>query len=82
MKKKIFLLLSIVLMASAIFAFKAYGSVEIPDPDIPVGDFDSINRCRCKNNGCYGGNALSLRAACAKSNEPLDCSKYNGNCPD
>lgn len=54
---------------------------DIPDPH---GNFDEINRCRCKENGdvvgCYAGNAISLRPACAKSKDPIVCSNYNSNC--
>lgn len=46
------------------------------------GKLDDVNRCRCKHNGCYGGNAISLRAECAKSDTPIDCSDYDGNCPE
>lgn len=85
--KKFFLLLGAVIMISAAVTFNAYAGDGDDDndngtslPDI-TGDFDSINRCRCKDNGCYGGNAISLRAACAKSEEALDCSEYEKNCP-
>ncbi len=78
--KKVLLFLSVAMLISAFFAFKAYAGVTLPStPSLP-GDFDSINRCRCKNNGCYGGNAISLRAACAKSDEPINCSSFSGNC--
>lgn len=79
--KKVLLFFGAAVLVSALFAFKAYADATIPSvPGLP-GDFDSVNRCRCKNNGCYGGNAISLRAACAKSEEPIDdCSLYAGNC--
>lgn len=86
MKRNI-LLLGAFMMISAAVTFNAYAGDGDDDddndtslPDI-TGDFDSINRCRCKDNGCYGGNAISLRAACAKSEEAIDCSKYEGSCP-
>ena len=45
------------------------------------GDFDGIMRCRCKDDGCYGGNALSFRPICAKSDKgPINCADYNDNC--
>ena len=82
MRKKVYLLLSAVCLVSALFAFNAYAGIEdAGDITLPEGDLDSVNRCRCKNDRCYGGNAISLRAACAKSNEPLNCADYDGNCP-
>lgn len=81
--KKVILLLSAVCVLSALFTFNAYAGIEdAVDVSIPDGDLDSINRCRCKNEGCYGGNAISLRAACAKSEGTLNCSDYVGNCPN
>lgn len=44
------------------------------------GNFDEVVRCRYKDNACYGGNAISLRAACYKGKEAVLCSKYNTNC--
>lgn len=80
--RKVILLVSAVCVLSALFTFNAYAGIDDDDIDtsIPVGDLDSVNRCRCKGNGCYGGNAISLRASCAKSDEPLNCSDYDGNC--
>lgn len=51
------------------------------DPTIP-GDWDStVNHCRCKDKGCYGGNALSFRSSCAKSDfENINCRLYDRNC--
>jgi hypothetical protein len=34
------------------------------------------NVCRCKHDGCYGGNAISLRPRCGQG----DCSTQLGNC--
>lgn len=80
--KKVILLLSAVCVLSALFTFNAYAGIEdAADVSIPDGDLDSINRCRCKNEGCYGGNAISLRAACGKSEGTLTCSDHDGNCP-
>lgn len=80
--KKVLLFFGAAVLVSAFFAFKSYAGDGGATPVIPnlPGDFDSVNRCRCKNNGCYGGNAISLRAACAKSEGPIDCSLYAGNC--
>lgn len=80
--KRVILLLSAVCLLSALFAINVYGGIEdAGDITVPGGDLDSVNRCRCKNNGCYGGNAISLRPACAKSDGVLDCSEYDVNCP-
>lgn len=53
--------------------------IKLDPGDIPV-EMDPTMRCRCKKNGCYGGNALSFRPACAKGNGPIQCNEYNGNC--
>ncbi len=37
--------------------------------------------CRCKSNGCYGGNAFSFRASCFKITQPEQrCYNYDGHC--
>ena len=41
----------------------------------------SVAALEAKHEGCYGGNAVSLRAACAKSNDLLNCADFEGNCP-
>jgi len=43
--------------------------------------------CRCKENsnginGCYGGNAISLRASCYKGSANIMCNNYDSNCPN
>lgn len=47
-----------------------------------TGDFDTVARCRCKKGGCYGGNAISFRSACAKGDDATDCSEHKSNCPE
>ncbi len=82
--KKVLLFLGAAVVVSVLFAFQSYAggaSVDVTLPDV-TGDFDSVNRCRCKKNGCYGGNAISFRAACAKDTAPIDCSDYLGVCKD
>ena len=60
MRKKVFLLLSAVCLVSALFTFNAYAGIEdAGDITLPEGDLDVVNRCRCKHEGCYGGNAQS-----------------------
>jgi hypothetical protein len=82
MRKTVFLLLSAVLLVSALFTFNAYAGIDAAaDITLPEGDFDSVNRCRCKHEGCYAGNAISFRAACAKSDTFLNCAEYAENCP-
>ena len=82
MRKKVFLLLSAVCLVSALFTFNAYAGIEdAGDITLPEGDLDVVNRCRCKHEGCYGGNAVSLGAACAKSHDLLNCADFEGNCP-
>lgn len=70
-------------MAIASFCvYEAYAGTPIwQNPPVIVGDFDGINRCRCKQDGCYGGNAISFRASCAKSADPIQCADYDNNCP-
>ena len=41
----------------------------------------SLPEAIAKHERCYGGNAVSLRAACAKSNDLLNCADFAGNCP-
>ena len=41
----------------------------------------SVAALEAKHERCYGGNAVSLRAACAKSNDLLNCADFAGNCP-
>ena len=41
--------------------------------------------CRCKENsegvkGCYGGNAISLKANCYKGISAIHCNKFDSNC--
>lgn len=81
--KKVLLFLGAAVVVSVLFAFQSYAgaSVDVTLPDV-TGDFDSVNRCRCKKNGCYGGNAISFRAACAKDTAPINCSDYLGVCKD
>ena len=51
-----------------------YGQVSLPDwPDTP-----EENLCRCKADGCYGGNLISFRARCGEG----ICSASDSNCPD
>ncbi len=35
------------------------------------------NLCRCKADGCYGGNLISLRARCGQG----DCTATTDRCP-
>lgn len=46
-------------------------------PDIDEGN---IMHCRCKSDGCYAGNWISLRAECATSEGPIMCNQYSANC--
>lgn len=72
---------SLVLFCALAFIGSTLTAQNIPDPH---GDFDQINRCRCKEvdgeMGCYGGNAISLRPCCAKSKNPINCWEYDRNC--
>jgi hypothetical protein len=47
------------------------------------GEVDSGSiRCRCKDGGCYGGNAISFRAKCAIVGGKEVCNDFGkGNCP-
>lgn len=47
-------------------------SIENPWPETP-----EVNLCRCKADGCYGGNLISFRARCGQG----DCSASASNCP-
>ena len=46
------------------------GDVTLPDPP-------DENICRCKDDGCYGGNLISLRPRCGQG----DCTQWIQNCP-
>lgn len=78
MKRFRYYVTSIVTLFLFSFCFTA-SSGEIPEiPEIPI---DEMNRCRCKHDGCYGGNLISLRPKCAVDDEPIDCTEYTMNCP-
>ncbi|MDD6252595.1 MAG: hypothetical protein ACI3ZO_00375 [Candidatus Cryptobacteroides sp.] len=78
MKKTIFAAIAVLLSLTAVYVCQA----KIADASkISVtGDFDSVIRCRCKRGGCYGGNAISFRGACAKSRESIQCYEFEANC--
>lgn len=80
-KKVIVILLAIVscIVLCASLALHAQ-NITLPDPPQVDGDMDSVNRCRCKDGGCYGGNAISFRASCAKAEYPIKCNDYKSNC--
>lgn len=49
-------------------------TIEIPEwPSTP-----EENLCRCRADGCYGGNLISFRPRCGQG----DCSASTSNCPD
>jgi len=77
--KKTRLLIILFMFASALFiesSVNANETVEVPE--IP-GEVFTTFTCRCKYSGCFGGNNISLRAACAKN--VGDCTQYKNNCP-
>lgn len=45
--------------------------------DNPWPETPEENLCRCKADGCYGGNLISFRARCGQG----DCSASSSNCP-
>lgn len=75
MKRFLYFVTSVVTLFLFSICFTASSS-EIPD--IPI---DEMNRCRCKHDGCYGGNLISLRPKCAVDDDPIDCTEYIMNCP-
>ena len=74
MKKVIFLLAAIALMQ---FVPNVKGSA---DDLIEWPEEGDIMHCRCKQEGCYAGNAFSLRPECATGHGSIECWKYNANC--
>ena len=94
MKKIIYSAIGATLICSAVLAFSFSnkgkelmsnaGKIEVlaaGEANLPT-TFDPTFRCRCKDGGCYGGNAISIRSACYKNTTEGDlCNKYNANCP-
>lgn len=79
MKKTRFLII-LLLFATTLFIESSVNAnqIDVEMPEIP-GEVFTTFTCRCKHGGCYGGNNLSIRAACAKNVD--DCTKYAHNCP-
>ena len=89
MKKKSIIIISAVIIISCLgvlFGRNAYAQEPIK---VTLSATESASLapngdgqwCRCKAGGCYAGCQLSVRSCCAHSKtEPIDCTKYSGNC--
>ncbi len=78
--RKIILFFSAVLMISAIYTITAKASNENNDGAGNAEITDPVNRCRCKHDGCYGGNAISFRKLCARDEGIILCSSFDAVC--
>lgn len=79
MKRLIYVTATFVIVAIGLIIPVRALSEDIPGlPDIPI---NGKYHCRCKDNGCFGGNLISLRPLCAVSDETIDCTEWNMNCP-
>ena len=79
MKIIAFLTTTIVIVAIGLIIPVRALSEDIPGlPDIPI---DGEYHCCCKDNGCYGTNPISFRPLCGLSDEIIDCTELNMNCP-
>lgn len=75
--KKISILLSLAVSTLLLESSVNANQIEI-EVDIPAEAVTTFV-CRCKHGGCYGGNIISFRSACAKN--VVMCRDYDSNCP-
>jgi hypothetical protein len=65
---------SVIVFSMLIMSYQPTQSQTIELPDWP--DHPEENICRCKYDGCYGGNLISFRSRCGQG----DCSSSASNC--
>ncbi len=82
MKKSI--LKNVAILTFALFGLGIIGNnvlYAITSPiEVGVDEIWTHNYCRCHGEECKGGNAISFRRSCAKSEEPIQCPDYSVNC--
>lgn len=84
--KKVLIALFGIMLISCLFSsnVNSQSTVEqVVDKIIDATTEDGTTpHCRCKGGGCYGGNAFSFRASCAKLASGVGfCNTYDSNCP-
>jgi hypothetical protein len=80
MKTKKILMLFSILALGLVFSYQNKTSAQL-SLELQIDDALTTVHCRCKHGGCYGGNLISFRSACAKlTGEDQDCTKHAKNC--